>query len=79
MPEMNEISDSEAKDSDDENDDYLHCLELILLYANWSGQFISAYAQGLSSAEAVWVNHRYHGHHTLPPDMVQKAKSSQKK
>jgi hypothetical protein len=31
MPEMDEILDSEAENLDDENDDYLHCLELILL------------------------------------------------
>ena len=47
-------------------------------FANQSGQFISAYVQGLSGAETVWANHRYHGHQTLLPDMVWKAKSSQK-
>jgi len=59
---------------------YPHVLGLFCCrFANWSGRFMSAYAQGLSGTEAVWANHKYHGHHTLPLDMVQKAKSSQKK
>ena len=39
-------------------------------YANQSAQFISGYDQGLSGVEMVWVNKRYHGHHTLPPIML---------
>jgi hypothetical protein len=38
--------------------------------ANWLVCFISVYGQGLSSAQAVWVNRKYHGHHTLPPELV---------
>jgi hypothetical protein len=39
-------------------------------YANRSARFISAYGQGLSGAQAVWANRKYHGHHTLPPELV---------
>jgi hypothetical protein len=39
-------------------------------FANRSMDFISTYCQGLSGAQAVWANKKYHGHHTLPPDMV---------
>ncbi|PCH37076.1 hypothetical protein WOLCODRAFT_83588 [Wolfiporia cocos MD-104 SS10] len=31
--------------------------------------------QGLSSAEAVWANRKYHGHHTLPSDVVTQLKT----
>ena len=44
-------------------------------YANCSVQFISAYIQGLSGVDTAWVNKKYHGHHTLPPDMVKVAKN----
>ena len=44
-------------------------------YANHSSQFISAYIQGLSGADAAWVNKKYHRHRTLPPDMVKVAKN----
>jgi hypothetical protein len=51
---------------------YSTCLELIIIFVadlqiGWANQFIiiiiiiiSAYAQGLSGAEAVWANRRYH-------------------
>ena len=39
-------------------------------FANRSTQFISAYRQGLSSAQAAWANKKYHGHCTLPSNMV---------
>ena len=45
---------------------------------NRSARFISAYAQGLSGAQAVWANKKYHGHHTLPPDFVAAVKESVK-
>ena len=35
---------------------------------------ISAYRQGLIGPEAAWVNWKYHGHRTLPPDMAMKLK-----
>ena len=44
-------------------------------YANRSARFISAYTQGLSGADAAWANKKYHGHHTLPPDMAKAAKN----
>ncbi|KAF8509374.1 hypothetical protein BU17DRAFT_56180 [Hysterangium stoloniferum] len=46
----------------------------LLRYANRAACFISAYGQGLTSPEAAWANHKYHGHHTLPPDMALKLK-----
>ncbi|KIJ28737.1 hypothetical protein M422DRAFT_189388 [Sphaerobolus stellatus SS14] len=45
----------------------------ILRYANRSARFISAYSQGLTGAQAVWANKKYHGHRTLPPEMVKQA------
>ncbi|KIJ42627.1 hypothetical protein M422DRAFT_254072 [Sphaerobolus stellatus SS14] len=45
----------------------------ILRYANRSARFIAAYSQGLSGAQAVWANHKYHGHRTLPSEMVREA------
>ena len=42
-------------------------------------QFISTYMHchtvGLSSADATWANKKYHGHHTLPPDMAKVVKN----
>jgi len=31
--------------------------------------FIDGYQKGLTGAEAAWANCKYHGHHTLPPDI----------
>ena len=45
-------------------------------YANRSAHFISAYGQGLSGAQAVWANRRYHGHRTLPPELVAQVRQS---
>jgi hypothetical protein len=39
-------------------------------FADRSTRFISAYCQGLSGAQAIWANQKYHGHCVLPPDMV---------
>ncbi|TFK18795.1 hypothetical protein FA15DRAFT_602691, partial [Coprinopsis marcescibilis] len=36
--------------------------------------FINAYAQGLTGPEAAWANKKYHGHRTLPPELVRKLK-----
>ena len=44
--------------------------DLGLRFANCSAIFISAYAQSLDSAEALWANKKYHRHHSLPPQMV---------
>jgi hypothetical protein len=35
---------------------------------------MSAYAEGLSGAQASWANKKYHGHCTLPPEMVAEIK-----
>ena len=45
-------------------------------YANRSARFIHAYGEGLSGAQAAWANRKYHGHRTLPPDMVAQVKQS---
>ncbi|PCH39108.1 hypothetical protein WOLCODRAFT_84904, partial [Wolfiporia cocos MD-104 SS10] len=58
----------------------LRCLDNVsLLYANRSARFISAYAQGLSGAEAVWANRKYHGHRTLPPALAAELKREARK
>ena len=44
-------------------------------YANRCAWFIHVYASGLDGPEAAWANHRYHGHHTLPSDVLLAAKN----
>ncbi|KAF8588218.1 hypothetical protein K439DRAFT_1645622 [Ramaria rubella] len=48
----------------------------IIRYGNRSACFLSAYSQGLTGAEAVWANRKYHSHRTLPPSMVEEVKLS---
>ncbi|KAH8979874.1 hypothetical protein EDB92DRAFT_1806151, partial [Lactarius akahatsu] len=48
----------------------------IYSYANCSARFIHAYGEGLTGAQAVWANRKYHGHRTLPPDMIKEIKAS---
>ncbi|THU75821.1 hypothetical protein K435DRAFT_706328, partial [Dendrothele bispora CBS 962.96] len=45
----------------------------ICRYANRSARFIHAYSEGLDGPQAAWANRRYHGHRTLPPEMLRKA------
>ncbi|KAF8525663.1 hypothetical protein JB92DRAFT_2875619 [Gautieria morchelliformis] len=47
-------------------------------YASQSARFISAYSQEISGSMAAWANQnrRYHGHQTLLPWMVEKAKAA---
>ncbi|KAJ6578569.1 hypothetical protein B0H19DRAFT_930936 [Mycena capillaripes] len=45
-------------------------------YANRSARFIHAYTEGLSGAQVAWGNRRYHGHRTLPPEMLRKAREA---
>jgi hypothetical protein len=45
-------------------------------FVDRSTRFISAYRQGLSSAQAIWANQKYHGHRILPPEMVSFVKST---
>jgi len=45
---------------------------------NRSVWFILAYAQGLSEAQAIWANKKYHVYHSLPPDFVIAVKESVK-
>jgi len=44
-------------------------------FADRSTCFILAYHQGLSGAQAIWANQKYHGHCILPPEMVSFVKS----
>jgi hypothetical protein len=43
-------------------------------YANRCARFTHAYASGLNGPEAAWANRKYHGHRTLPPEMLLAAK-----
>jgi hypothetical protein len=43
-------------------------------YANRSARFVYAYATGLSGGAAAWVNRRYHGHRTIPPEWMAKVR-----
>ena len=45
-------------------------------FANHSAQFIAAYREGLSGAQASWANKRYHSHHTIPLQCILKARDS---
>ncbi|KAI0309112.1 hypothetical protein OF83DRAFT_1166911 [Amylostereum chailletii] len=59
----------------------LHCLDDVPLlqiqrYANRSTRFIWGYGEGLTGAQAAWANKKYHGHRTLPPEMVAEVKLS---
>ena len=45
-------------------------LKCLHRFADRSARFISAYHQGLSGAQAIWANQKYHGHRILPPEMV---------
>ena len=45
-------------------------------YANRSARFISAYHAGLSGSQAAWANRKYHGHRTLPPDIIAEVRHS---
>jgi hypothetical protein len=52
-------------------------ISLILIrFANQSAQFILAYSEGLTSAQAIWANRTYHGHCMLPPEMVEEIRQS---
>ena len=51
-------------------------LKMLYRYANRSTHFITAYQEGLSGSQATWVNKRYHGHQSLPPEMVAAIKNS---
>ncbi|KAF8527171.1 hypothetical protein BU17DRAFT_39904, partial [Hysterangium stoloniferum] len=39
-------------------------------FANQSARFINAYIKGLNHAQAVWANGKYHGHQTLPDNIL---------
>jgi len=38
---------------------------------------MDAYRKGLTGAQAVWANRKYHGHRTLPPEPINSIDSDQ--
>ena len=46
-------------------------------YANWSARFIHSYGEGLTGSQAAWANQKYHGHRTLPLEIVTQLKQAQ--
>ncbi|THV03691.1 hypothetical protein K435DRAFT_650814 [Dendrothele bispora CBS 962.96] len=54
-------------------------LNQIRRFANRSARFIHAYSEGLTGAQAAWANRSYHGHRTLPPEMIHAALAAFKK
>ena len=51
-------------------------ITISLSYSNRSARFISAYRAGLTGSQAMWANQKYHGHRTLPPDIIAEVKRS---
>jgi len=49
---------------------YFSLTFILIRFANQSAQFMSAYAEGLTSVQASWANRKYHGYRTLPPEIV---------
>ncbi|KAJ7660875.1 hypothetical protein DFH06DRAFT_988676, partial [Mycena polygramma] len=49
---------------------------LLTRFANRAARFISAYAQGLSGGDLIWINRKYRGHRMLPPAMIAEIKAS---
>ncbi|KAJ7434667.1 hypothetical protein FB451DRAFT_1063208, partial [Mycena latifolia] len=45
-------------------------------YANRAARFISAYAQGLSGGDLIWIKKPYRSHRILPPSMIAEIKAS---
>ncbi|KAI9431876.1 hypothetical protein H4582DRAFT_1821991, partial [Lactarius indigo] len=45
-------------------------------FANQATHFITAYRDGLSGAQAAWVNNKYHGHRMLLPQSILEAKET---
>jgi hypothetical protein len=46
---------------------------MVSRFANRAARFIASYHHGLTGAQAAWANKKYHGHHTLPPDLIKEA------
>ncbi|KZP16011.1 hypothetical protein FIBSPDRAFT_749359 [Athelia psychrophila] len=72
-------SSPKTSDMDAMEKNVIACLDDVPLlqihrFANRSARFISGYAQGLTGAEAVWANRKYHGHRTLPADIIREIK-----
>jgi hypothetical protein len=43
-------------------------------YANHAARFMHTYLKGLTGSQAAWANKSYHGHWTLPPDLIELSK-----
>ncbi|THV00987.1 hypothetical protein K435DRAFT_656209 [Dendrothele bispora CBS 962.96] len=59
----------------------IDCLDNVPLlqikrFSNRARRYIHAYIEGLDGPQAAWANRRYHGHRTLPPEMVRAAKEA---
>ncbi|KAJ6615170.1 hypothetical protein B0H10DRAFT_1801954 [Mycena sp. CBHHK59/15] len=48
----------------------------IICYANRAARFMSAYAQGLTGGDLIWIKKPYRSHRILPPSMIAEIKAS---
>lgn len=53
----------------------LYNILTVYSYANRAARFVDSYSHGLTGGQAAWANRRYHGHRTLPPDVLAKVRS----
>ncbi|KIJ43044.1 hypothetical protein M422DRAFT_170411, partial [Sphaerobolus stellatus SS14] len=53
--------------------DSLDCVDIgkMQKFSNRSVRFMDAYQRGLSGAQAVWANRKYHGHRVLPEKIME--------
>ncbi len=51
-------------------------ITILSSYTNQSAHFISTYHASLSGSQAMWTNQKYHGHYTLPPEIIGEVKHS---
>jgi hypothetical protein len=52
---------------------------LFYSYANRAARFIDGYAKGLTGADALWANKKYHGHRCLPGNILREVREALKK
>ncbi|KAJ7116133.1 hypothetical protein C8R43DRAFT_1137998 [Mycena crocata] len=48
----------------------------MIRFANRAARFISAYAQGLTGGDLIWIKKKYRSHRILPPSMIAEIKAS---
>ncbi|KIK75022.1 hypothetical protein PAXRUDRAFT_174075, partial [Paxillus rubicundulus Ve08.2h10] len=48
-------------------------------YATRPCQFIDAYQKGIDGKQVMWAAKNYHGHHVLPPSILQEVDKAQAK